>query len=249
MATGPDGSFSRKLLLLEANPGSLAAFRAAWPQAGILARTLDQCQGVADQISWEKVQVVFCDLDGPGCPGLGLLQQIRRVLKQLSLVAVLPGQDFAMALAAFRNGVDDVLVHPLCQDVLIDSGARVSRREKLDASRALTQQMAKRSLYDFVLLKAIGETTWSAEDLQKLLDRIVDLIRSTLDVDIVSLMLGDDQGILKIRAACGLPENVRREVTIAPGEGVSGHVMAHGEPVLIDDLSTDGRFAGLLCDR
>ena len=174
MATGPDGSVSRKLLLLEAHPGSLAAF---------------------------------------------------------------------------RNGVDDVLVHPLCQDVLIDSGARVSRREKLDARRALTQQMAKCSLDDLVLLKAIGETTRSAEDLQKLLDQIVDLIRSAPDVDIVSLMLGDDQGILKIRAACGLPENVRREVTIAPGEGVSGHVMALGEPVLIDDLSTDGRFAGLFCDR
>jgi signal transduction histidine kinase len=75
-----------------------------------------------------------------------------------------------------------------------------------------------------------------------LLDRIVDLIQSALDVEIVSLMLVDDEGDLRIRSACGLPVNVLENVTIAPGEGVSGHVLVHGEPVLIDDLSTDGRF-------
>ena len=247
MTTGPDGLSRFRLLLLEAKPGSLAASRNAWPQAEIIVMALDQTQGIADHISRDKVQMVICDIvnDGcvnDGCQGFTALQQIRRVHPQLPLVAVLPGQDFTLALSVFRNSVDDVLIHPLDIKKLLDARHRVLNREKINAQLARTQQSAKRSLDDLILLKAIGETTRSAEDLQKLLDRIVDLIQSALDVDIVSLMLIDDEGLLKIRSACGLPDDVCQNVTIAPGEGVSGYVMEHGEPVLIDDLSTDGRF-------
>lgn len=247
MATGPDGSSGFRLLLLEAMPGSLAESRNAWPQAEIIVMALGQAQGVADHISRDKVQMVICDFinDGcvdDGCLGLQTLQQIRHVHPHLPVVAVLPEQDFTLARSAFRNHVDDVLIHPLDIEKLLDARCRVLSREKIDEQLTRTQQAAKRSLDDLILLKAIGETTRSAEDLQKLLDRIVDLIQSALDVDIVSLMLADDEGLLRIRSACGLPDDVCHKVTIASGEGVSGYVMEHGEPVLIDDLSTDGRF-------
>jgi len=242
MAVGSDLSTCFKLLLLEAKPESLAAARTVWPGGEIVTRTLCQSQGVADQISREKVQMVLCDLAGNDCPGLDVLQQIRRVHPHLPLIAVLPGQDFSAALSAFRNGVDDVLIHPLNKDVLFNSRDHVIGRKNVDAQLASTQQAAKRSLDDLILLKAVGETTRSAENLPKLLDRIIDLIQSALDVDIASLMLVDDEGTLKLRSAYGLPADVWDNVAIVPGEGVSGHVLKHGEPVLIDDLSTDGRF-------
>ncbi|MDH3808988.1 MAG: GAF domain-containing sensor histidine kinase, partial [Desulfuromonadales bacterium] len=50
------------------------------------------------------------------------------------------------------------------------------------------------------------------------------------------------ENVLTIRSACGLPDDMRHKVMIAPGEGVSGHVLLYGEAVLIEDLSTDGRF-------
>ncbi|MCK4508367.1 MAG: GAF domain-containing protein [Desulfuromonadales bacterium] len=239
---GSDVSTCSKILLLEAKPESLAAVRNVWSNAEVFARDLGQAHGVADQISREKIQMVLCDLVETDCLGLEVLQQIRRVHPHLPLIAVLPDQDFAMALSAFRNGVDDVLIYPLDNDALLKSWDYVSSRAKIDTQLARTQQAAKRSLDDLILLKAIGETTRSAEDLQKLLDRIVDLIQSALDVEIASLMLVDDEGDLRIRSACGLPADVLENVTIAPGEGVSGHVLVQGEPVLIDDLSTDGRF-------
>lgn len=242
MATGSDGSICFRVLLLEAKPESLAAAGHAWPEVEFVARVLEHAQGVADQISREKVQMVICDLVADGCPGLEALRQIRRVHPQLPLIAVLPEQDFTLVLSAFRNGVNDVLIHPLGRDELFNARNRILSREKTDAQLARTQQSAKRSLDDLILLKAIGETTRSTKDQQKLLDRIVDLIQSALDVDIVSLMLVDDEDSLKIRSSRGLPDGVRQNVTIASGEGVSGYVMEHGEPVLIDDLSTDGRF-------
>jgi len=242
MVKGSDGETCCRLLLLEATPGSLAEARLAWPSAVVFKRVLSETQGVADQISREKIQIVFSDLSGAGCSALNVLSQIRRVHPQLPLVAILPEEDFSLGLSAFRLGADDVLVHPLDNEALLACRDNLQSREQEEAQFERTQQEAKRSLDDLILLKAIGETTSSTEDLQKLLDRIVDLIQGALDVEIVSLMLVDEDNVLTIRSACGLPDDMRHKVTIAPGEGVSGHVLLHGDAVLIDDLSTDGRF-------
>lgn len=242
MAKSAEGEICFRLLLLETTPGSLAEACHVWPDAVVVKRPLGDTQGIADLISREKIQIVFSDLTGSSCPALDVLSHIRRVHPQIPLIAVLPSEDFHLGLAAFRNGVDDVLVHPLDKAVLSAAKSHLQGREKSEAQSVRTQQEAKRSLDDLILLKAIGETTRTTEDLQKLLDRVVDLIQAALDVDIVSLMLVDDENVLKIRSSRGLPEDVRHKVTIAPGEGVAGHVFEHGEPVLIDDLSTDGRF-------
>ena len=242
MVKGSDEETCCRLLLLEASPGSLDEARLAWPAAESFKRTLGETQGVVDQISRDKIQIVFSDLSGKGCSALNVLSQIRRVHPQLPLVAILPEEDFSLGLSAFRVGADDVLVHPLDKEELLACRENLQSREQAEAQFARTQQEAKRSLDDLILLKAIGETTSSTEDLQKLLDRVVDLIQDALDVEIVSLMLVDEENFLTIRSACGLPDDMRHKVMIAPGEGVSGHVLLHGEAVLIDDLSTDGRF-------
>jgi signal transduction histidine kinase/DNA-binding NarL/FixJ family response regulator len=239
---GSDGETCCRLLLLETTPGSLDEARLAWPAADVFKRALSETQGVADQISREKIQIVFSDLSGNVCSAHNVLSQIRRVHPHLPLVAILPEEDFSLGLTAFRVGADDVLVHPLDKEALLACRENLQSREQAEAKFARTQKEAKRSLDDLILLKEIGETASSTEDLQKLLDRVVDLIQGALDVEIVSLLLVDEENVLKIRSACGLPDDMRHKVTIAPGEGVSGHVLLHGEAVLIDDLSTDGRF-------
>ena len=242
MVKGADVEACCRLLLLETAPGSLDEARLAWPAAESFKRTLGEAQGVADQISRDKIQIVFSDLSGKGCSALNVLSQIRRVHPQLPLVAILPEEDFSLGLSAFRVGADDVLVRPLDKEALLACRENLQSREQAESQFARTQQEANRSLDDLILLKAIGETTSSTEDLQKLLDRVVDLIQDALDVEIVSLMLVDEENVLTIRSACGLPDDMRHKVMIAPGEGVSGHVLLYGEAVLIDDLSTDGRF-------
>ena len=242
MVKGADVETCCRLLLLETAPGSLDEARLAWPAAESFKRTLGEAQGVADQISRDKIQIVFSDLSGKGCSALNVLSQIRRVHPQLPLVAILPEEDFSLGLSAFRVGADDVLVRPLDKEALLACRENLQSREQAESQFARTQQEANRSLDDLILLKAIGETTSSTEDLQKLLDRVVDLIQDALDVEIVSLMLVDEENVLTIRSACGLPDDMRHKVMIAPGEGVSGHVLLYGEAVLIDDLSTDGRF-------
>ncbi len=241
MPGGPDRTIPFKLLLLEAYPGSLLAVRDLWPEAEVVVQPVEQAQGVADLISRERMHLVFCDLYNGGEAGLAVLEQTRRVHPSLPFVLALPDQDFPLALAAFRHGADDVLVHPLVPSDLLNTKERALAKSQFHADLALTQQTAERSLDDLVLLRTIGETTLSSDDLQQLLARIVDSIQSALEVEIVSLMLADED-VLEISAACGLPEEVWKSTRIRAGEGVSGYVFEHGEAVLIDDLATDGRF-------
>ena len=241
MSTGPELPVPFRLLLLEVYPGSLAAVTDVWPDVEAIFLPLNQAQGVVDLISREKVGLILCDLHDGGVVGLDVLQQVRRVHPNLPFIMALPDRDFPLALAAFRHGADDVLVHPLTPSDLLRAKEQALAKHRLHRELTQTQLSAERSLDELVLLRTIGETTRSSADLQQLLDRIVDSIQSALDVEIVSLMLAEGD-ILKISAAYGLPEDVWRSVQIPSGEGISGYVMEHGEAVLIDDLSTDGRF-------
>lgn len=230
------------LLLIEQSPGSLDPVRNALPGTALLALPLADGVAAPDLISRHKVAAVVCDLAGNDPRGFAVLQQIRRVHPWLPVIMTVPEGAYPLALEAFRAEAADVLFRPLdpgeLQGVLARSTARTAR---LNDENTL-QQRATRSLDDLVLLKAIGATTGSEENLPRLLERVVAAIQTELKVEIVSLMLCADDGLLEIRASRGLPAEMAAQVRIAPGDGVAGFVLQSGEPVLIDDLATDGRF-------
>lgn len=230
------------LLLVEQSPGSLDSIRAVlsgWRQFVLPA---GRRESAPDLISRERIGVVFYDQGGDDPRGMLLLEQILRVHPHLPVLPIVPEGANAVALDAFRHGAADVLFRPLAGMEIDRAMARVRRRYERQLSFLQQQRHAARSLDDLVLLRTIGATTSSEENLQRLLDRVVEAIQIALNVDIVSLMLCNEKGWLEIRAAHGLPQEVVAEVKVAPGEGVAGHVLASGEAVLIDDLASDGRF-------
>lgn len=232
---------SMQLLLIEARPQSLAPVKTLVPDACCTELALADWQKCADLITREKIDAVFCDYRKEDDAASEMVRHLRRVHPLVPVVAVLDGRDFDLVLNVFREGAADVLVRPLepaaFDAVVREVGLRLQRQEVT----ARVHEATERALADLVLLKAIGETTSSADDFQLLLDRLVSSIQLALQVESASLMLGDDERYLEIRAARGLPEDAFLS-RIAPGEGISGHVFATGEPVLIEDLSTDGRF-------
>src|SRR5204863_435425 len=57
------------------------------------------------------------------------------------------------------------------------------------------------------------------------------------------MLLDHDRGVLRVVAARGLPEGVVGQAEVPVGEGVAGKVVQIGEAVLVEDISTDPRFA------
>lgn len=242
MTGADDLSGGGPLLLIEREPGSLAAVAAAWPARRHCVLPLAASAMAPDLISREQVAMVVCGLGEDDRPSLSLLHEVHRVHPHLPVVVVVPADAYPLALAAFRAQAADVLFAPLAPEAVGGVLRRAEARSVAVSAATEQQRRAARSLDDLVLLRSIGATTGSEGQLQPLLDRIVATIHEALGVDIVSLLLCGDDGLLEIRAARGLPADLPEQVKVAPGEGVAGFVLASGTPVLIDDLASDGRF-------
>jgi signal transduction histidine kinase/FixJ family two-component response regulator len=207
-------------------------------------RVLDSNHGgeARTLLAQENVCVVLTDLDMPEMDGLNVLRMVREQYPELPVIIISSHQDFSAARQVLRHGALDYLVKPLEEDELIESVRRAVDVHRASLDEAAAQREAQRRLSDLILLKEIGETASNGHDLQILFDKIVDSISLSANVEMVSMMLRDDEGNLSIAAARGLSSDIMSRAKVAPGEGISGHVLATGRPVLIADLSRDQRF-------
>ena len=108
------------------------------------------------------------------------------------------------------------------------------RAEPLPASDQLDQL---RFIHDVARL-ATTARTWD-----ELLETVVDGTRDALHADVSSLYLLDRDGAyLTLAATNGLDRFQIGRARVPFGEGVTGHVAAHREPLMIPDVKADPRF-------
>jgi HD-GYP domain-containing protein (c-di-GMP phosphodiesterase class II)/putative methionine-R-sulfoxide reductase with GAF domain len=78
----------------------------------------------------------------------------------------------------------------------------------------------------------------SVLDPDELLDRILSLLQDVFSLDTCAVLLYDpEEQVLTIRAARGYRPDVVANFKAARGEGVTGHVLVSGEPVVVDDVA------------
>jgi len=87
------------------------------------------------------------------------------------------------------------------------------------------------------------EGTAARREENRIPELMIEMVSEVIGAEAVSLMLLDETGHdLFIQAAIGVPEDVIRDVRVALGERIAGHVAATGEALLIPDVERDGRF-------
>jgi GAF domain-containing protein len=75
------------------------------------------------------------------------------------------------------------------------------------------------------------------------IDRFVDFIVESMDIDICSVLVNDDlTGNLRVASARGLDQKIVKTASIRPGDQIAGWVALEGKPLLISDIETDARF-------
>ena len=85
----------------------------------------------------------------------------------------------------------------------------------------------------------LAEAELAYRSLEDTLSRLLEWVRSELDVDTAAvLLLDEDRGVLVARAARGLEEEVREGVQVPLARGFAGRVAAQARPIVIDDLRT-----------
>jgi FixJ family two-component response regulator/putative methionine-R-sulfoxide reductase with GAF domain len=234
------------LLVVDDDKVFLALVREELQKAGfevVVAETAPQAKEVLAQ---RPIQAIIMDVVMPDMEGLELLPQFRTAHPSTPVIVVSGRASFLTGVQAMRQGAADFLRKPLNFDELIQSVSSAIRQSRAGKSQPL--QMAQLGRLQESALELANMIRWDTlgeflKDNAALFQRVIDLVGSVLDVDIVSLMLlKEPEGVLRIVQAKGLDPKIMQEAACPVGEGIAGKVAQSGEPLLIRDLSQDPTF-------
>lgn len=104
-------------------------------------------------------------------------------------------------------------------------------------------ELANRKIRELSIVNRVSEAVISTLDLSKLLNLALEECLYAVGAGVGSIMLLDeDYGLLVIKAAKGISQEVIDTVKVEVGQGIAGWVAEHGEPVLVEDARHDARF-------
>lgn len=110
----------------------------------------------------------------------------------------------------------------------------------LSFSRFLVGQDATTREIDF--LYEVSEAVLQGQSLDAIYQIILDQALEIFHVDRASILVYDElQKALKVAASRGISDEVKNNILIKVGHGVSGYVFQHGRPLLIEDIDTNRR--------
>lgn len=117
---------------------------------------------------------------------------------------------------------------------------RGKSRNTLSFKRFLLGQNA--GTREIELLYAISQSVVRGVGLEELYQLILDRALAIFKVDRASILVYDaDTKTLKVAASRGLSREMEKNISIRPGEGISGFVFQHGRPILIEDMEKNQR--------
>lgn len=158
----------------------------------------------------------------------------------LGFLIVDKGDAAQLCPAAMESGFSGLFACPL------DAGQvreKVSRA--MDAAAMLEENSRLRALLP---LYGLGENFLSSTSPPDVLDSLLDVVSDQTAADSLSVMLYDEEeGMLRIAASRGIPEELAKGIRIRPGDKIAGRVFAEKKPVILNqETQNDSRFADLL---
>lgn len=224
----------------------LALVREELQKAGFDVAVAETAPQAKDVLAQRPIRAIIMDVVMPDAAGLDLLPQFRKTYPGIPVIVVSGRASFLTGVQAMRQGAADFLRKPLNFEEVIRSvnGAiRASREGGMQPSR-LAQlarlQGSALELANMIRWDTLGEFL---KDNAALFQKVIDLVASVLEVEIVSLMLVKEaEGLLRIVHAKGLDPEIQHQAACPIGEGIAGWVARTGEPLLIRDLAQDPTF-------
>ncbi len=173
------------------------------------------------------------------------LQQLDRAFPSVPKVVLSAKETKRLAFVKERP-LSDLLVNPEC-DELLESIKRLQyekglMREILSLKKegAVLNRLA--ALFD-----EISRMLMKSDDMDDIVSRIMNRIKSAVGARGWAILLGDDKGeeLYLMQASAKRSRRMRR-CRLRVGEGIAGWVADKGKPVIVNDVTGDRRF---LADR
>lgn len=203
-----------------------------------------------DTMKREKIDTILLDVVLPSESGFEMIPQISNINPDSTIIIMTGYASLDSAVEAIRRGAYDYIKKPLKeQEVLHATRKGVERSRLLADNKSLVQRLEER-LKKLELFERIANAISLTLDLQKLLEKVMDITKSVMGAEACSVLLLDkNTGELVFTVALGEKGEEVKEFRIKPGQGIAGWVLEHGEPLLVPDVKTDGRFYKAVDDK
>jgi two-component system NtrC family sensor kinase len=184
------------------------------------------------------VDLVILDVKIPDLDGYEICQVIKQDdhLKYIPVIMVTglgSVEDTAKGLAI---GADDYVSKPFRSEELL---ARVKAMLRV---RTMEHELLQHTR-ELATLNEINKAITSSLDLDQILSQTMHGIRVILHVEASSLLLLDENsGLLEFKKILSGNQEQMAEFKLKLGEGIAGHVVRDGKPLLVLDTQNDPRF-------
>jgi len=204
-----------------------------------------------EMLQQDKYNLVMLDLMLPGVHGIEILRVIRETCPGTDAVMMTSTASLDTAVEALRLGAQDYLQKPFENlDVVVHVVEKVLEKQRLiEENEQLHRNLEKRANWleraveRMATINDMSLEMNSILNLDSMMTFLVDSVAKKLQAERVSLMLSNtDTGKLEIRASVGIDLELVPGFTSTGDDGIAGHVISEGRPLLVEDINLDPRF-------
>jgi signal transduction histidine kinase/DNA-binding response OmpR family regulator len=184
------------------------------------------------------IDLVILDVRIPDVDGYEICQVIKQDhhLKYIPVIMVTGLGSIEDTTRGLAIGADDYVSKPFKAEELV---ARVKAMLRV---RAMERELLQNT-HELAALNEINKAITSSLDLDQILSQTMHGIREILHVEAGSLLLLDENsGMLEFKKILSGSQERMVGFKLKPGEGIAGHVVQQGEPLLVLDTQNDPRF-------
>jgi signal transduction histidine kinase/CheY-like chemotaxis protein len=206
---------------------------------------------VVSIIESSEFDLVIADIKMPGLDGIELLRRVRSKDPHMGVILITGYASLETAKDAIDEGAFGYLTKPLELDELKLVVARSIEKRKVELERLrllselkIANETLQLKLVQLDALSSAGNLLATTVDLKEALTSILSLAIDVIGAKLGSVMILDpEMNELYIGASCGLDDDVVQSTRMKLGSSISGYVAQSGQPLIVEDIEKDPRFA------
>ena len=186
----------------------------------------------------EDVDLILLDIMMPEMDGYQILARVKAdpVLQHTAVIVTTARNSVSDKTLGLGLGANDYLTKPFDPRELL---ARIDAALRIRGS----EQALRRRNQELAALIEMNRVVTSSLDLDEVLEATMRGIREILQVEAGSLLLVDEEtGNLVFQRTSAGEEGGFAGRAVRPGEGIIGHVVQSGKPMLVNDVERDPHF-------
>jgi len=240
-----------KILVVDDNESICDLLDSMLSDEGYLVSVVYRGDTAMEMLQQGSYNLVLLDLMLPGLHGIEILRGMREACLATDAVMMTSTASLETAVEALRLGAQDYLLKPFenldmvlhVVEKTLEKRRLIVENEQLHRSLQKRAKWLERTVERLTSINEMSLAMNSILNLDKMLNFIVEAVTQKLQAERVSLMLHNlDTGRFEIRASVGIDAELAPGFHFLTGDGIAGHVIREGHPLLVEDIDLDPRF-------